>query len=62
MKALLHSRSEHKVSYGWMYEPPENLPGFHPTITITAESDDADRAATIALWDQTLAGIHRPGE
>ena len=61
-ESLLHVRDDHKVTYGWMYEPAKNLAGFQPTITITAESDDGDIAVTTALWDQTLAGIRRLAE
>jgi len=60
-ESLLHSKDDHSVSYGFMYEPAREQAGFHPTIKIVGDSDDGDVALTTAFWDQALSGIRRLG-
>ena len=58
-EAVIHATDDHKLSFLWMYEPDVDAIGFQPAITISAESHDGDVQSTIALWDQTVDGIHR---
>ena len=60
-EALLRSKTEdgEKLMFGWVYEPPENAPGFQPKIVIELEAPATDLDGTLALWDQALDRIKR---